>query len=305
MQKGLGWLALPLSLMLGLAHADPGTVTYVYADALGTPLAEADASGNITATFDYRPYGSQALGSPPSGPGYTGHVNDPDSGFIYMQARYYDPVLQRFLSIDPVAPSASALFGFNRYQYGSGNPILNFDPDGRADCPGQERSVCVRSDAGAARDLRSTPQQDKAALSNWGKVKTDYKPERAVALVGTTEVTVQEVKGEVVQTNTKDGLNLKDLPAGTTAVEHSHIDGKVKDVSSDGFKSPGDAKALGQGIINYAVSERRVAKYEIVGGRIQVTAIQGRFTSPEATALEQSVNAQQPEVDQQRPAGSQ
>lgn len=31
-----------------------GKVTYIYTDPQGTPLAEADASGNITATFDYR-----------------------------------------------------------------------------------------------------------------------------------------------------------------------------------------------------------------------------------------------------------
>jgi uncharacterized protein RhaS with RHS repeats len=78
----------------GAAHA--GTVTYVYTDAQGTPLAEADASGNITATFDYAPYGSQALGTPPSGPGYTGHANDPDTGLVYMQARYYDPAVGSF-----------------------------------------------------------------------------------------------------------------------------------------------------------------------------------------------------------------
>ena len=82
--------ACVLALLLwGAAQA--GTVTYVYSDPQGTPLAEADAQGNITATFDYRPYGAQAMGQPPSGPGYTGHVNDPDTGFVYMQARYYDP----------------------------------------------------------------------------------------------------------------------------------------------------------------------------------------------------------------------
>ncbi len=74
MKKGLGWLVLPLLLVLGIAHAQSGKVTYVYTDPQGTPLAEADANGNITATFDYKPYGSQALGSPPAGPGYTGHV---------------------------------------------------------------------------------------------------------------------------------------------------------------------------------------------------------------------------------------
>lgn len=35
-----------------------GKVTYVYTDPQGTPLAEVDASGNITAEFDYTPYGT-------------------------------------------------------------------------------------------------------------------------------------------------------------------------------------------------------------------------------------------------------
>lgn len=132
MRKGLGWLALPLFVLtLGIAQAEPGKVTYVYTDAQGTPIAEADANGNITATFDYRPYGSQALGSAPTGPGYTGHVNDPDTGLLYMQARYYDPVIGRFLSRDPIGPTTGDLFNFNRFDYGNNNPINRIDPDGR------------------------------------------------------------------------------------------------------------------------------------------------------------------------------
>lgn len=131
MRKGLGWLVFPLLLMLGLAHAQSGKVTYVYTDPQGTPLAEADANGNITATFDYRPYGSQALGSPPAGPGYTGHINDPEIGLVYMQARYYDPQAVRFLSVDPIAVGEGDVFGFNRYDYAQNNPIMHIDPDGR------------------------------------------------------------------------------------------------------------------------------------------------------------------------------
>ncbi|WP_082190229.1 RHS repeat-associated core domain-containing protein [Frateuria defendens] len=131
MKKRLGLLVLPLLLMLGLAHAQSGKVTYVYTDPQGTPLAEADVNGNITATFDYKPYGSQALGSPPTGPGYTGHMNDPDAGLVYMQARYYDPSVGRFLSTDPVEPKAGDTFNFNRHAYVNNNPIKNIDPDGR------------------------------------------------------------------------------------------------------------------------------------------------------------------------------
>ena len=116
-----------------VAVAYAGTVTYVYSDPQGTPLAEADASGNITARFDYTPYGVAvaSMGPAPNGPGYTGHVNDPDTGLVYMQARYYDPAVGRFLSADPVAPAPGNLFNFNRYDYTNNNPINHIDPDGR------------------------------------------------------------------------------------------------------------------------------------------------------------------------------
>lgn len=134
----LRWLAL--SLLFAGTHAfaqTGGTVTYVYTDPQGTPLAETDASGNITATFEYTPYGTyapqgtSAPGVTPNGPGYTGHVNDPETNLVYMQARYYDSATGRFLSTDPVAPSAGETFSINRYVYVDNNPIGNTDPTGK------------------------------------------------------------------------------------------------------------------------------------------------------------------------------
>jgi len=131
----LGRKPIARSVRVGTGTA---TVTYSYADAQGTPLAEANASGTVTATFDYRPYGSQALGTAPNGIGYTGHVNDPESGFVYMQQRYYDPGVGRFLSVDPVGPSPGGGFNFNRYLYTNGNPVTKVDPDGKAPMTEQE-----------------------------------------------------------------------------------------------------------------------------------------------------------------------
>ena len=131
MKKGSAWFTLPLFFTIGAAYAAPGNVTYYYTDPQGTVLAEADAQGNVTATYDYRPYGAQAMGSPKDGPGYTGHVNDADSGFVYMQARYYDVETGRFLSVDPVSPSPANTFNFNRYSYGNLAPVTHIDPDGR------------------------------------------------------------------------------------------------------------------------------------------------------------------------------
>ena len=136
---------LTLGLLFASTHAfaqTGGTVTYVYTDPQGTPLAETDASGNITATFDYTPYGTYAPngtstpGPNPNGPGYTGHVNDPETNLVYMQARYYDPSTGHFLSTDPVRPVPGDAFNFNRYAYVDNNPIIGMDPTGMEDeCP--------------------------------------------------------------------------------------------------------------------------------------------------------------------------
>src|SRR5574337_1092160 len=125
-------VCLVLSLWGAVVHA--GTHHYYYTDPQGTVLAKADASGVIIATYDYAPYGTAvaSLSPAPNGPGYTGHVNDPESGLVYMQARYYDPATGRFLSVDPVTPTPGDLFNFNRYAYAGNNPIKNVDPDGRA-----------------------------------------------------------------------------------------------------------------------------------------------------------------------------
>jgi len=145
----LGVVVSTLLWMCGLGNVHAGTVTYVYTDPQGTPLAEADASGNITARFEYTPYGVSvsSMGVAPNGVGYTGHVNDPESGLVYMQARYYDAAVGRFLSVDPVGPSPGDGFNFNRYNYVENDPINKIDPDGR--CPVCVIPACAATPCGA------------------------------------------------------------------------------------------------------------------------------------------------------------
>ena len=67
----------------------------------------------------------------PTTVGFTGHVNDADTGLVYMQQRYYEPYAGRFLSVDPVTTDAKTGSSFNRYVYGNSNPYKFKDPDGR------------------------------------------------------------------------------------------------------------------------------------------------------------------------------
>jgi RHS repeat-associated protein len=107
------------------------TVTYYLTDPHGSVLATADASGAVTSTRDFTPYGKSAEGGDSDGPGYTGHVGDADTGMIYMQARYFDPESGRFLSVDTERPQAGNLFVTNRFVYGDNNPTTKWDPSGR------------------------------------------------------------------------------------------------------------------------------------------------------------------------------
>ncbi|MBT1449252.1 RHS repeat-associated core domain-containing protein, partial [Glaciecola sp. XM2] len=63
-----------------------------------------DQTGNIVWKERYTPFG-ETLDNPNGNKddqGYTGHISDSDTGLVYMQARYYDPVIGRFYSNDPV-----------------------------------------------------------------------------------------------------------------------------------------------------------------------------------------------------------
>lgn len=78
----------------------------------------------------YEPYGRTASGVTPT-IGFTGHVNDADTGLVYMQQRYYDPVAGRFLSVDPVTTDANSGSSFNRFAYANNSPYKYLDRDGR------------------------------------------------------------------------------------------------------------------------------------------------------------------------------
>ena len=112
-----------------VAETTEMSVRYQHTDMLGTPVLETDSSGNTLTKSVYEPFGKR-LGGEKAGIGYTGHLQDEDLGLTYMQARYYDPLIGRFYSNDPIG--FRDIHSFNRYAYGNNNPYKYTDPDGKA-----------------------------------------------------------------------------------------------------------------------------------------------------------------------------
>jgi RHS repeat-associated protein len=120
-----------VSLAGALTAKRVGTTTFwMHTDDRGSVQAITDAAGNEVQRLTYKAYGERlgtATGHVESR-GYTGQRQD-ETGLFYLHARYYDPVLGRFLSPDPTSPT-EALIGLNRYAYAGNDPVNHTDVDG-------------------------------------------------------------------------------------------------------------------------------------------------------------------------------
>ena len=98
-----------------------GDVTAIL-NQFGVPVVEYtyDAWGNILSTT-----GSMASTLGQLNPlRYRGYVYDSETGFYYLQSRYYDPNIGRFINAD------NNFSNWNLFMYCGNNPINTIDPDG-------------------------------------------------------------------------------------------------------------------------------------------------------------------------------
>jgi RHS repeat-associated protein len=107
-----------------IAQDKGGTLSYFHGDHLSGIARVTDAAGNEVRRMEYLPYGQTIVssGNPGTEPKYqyTGQEKD-GSGLYYYGARFYDPKLGRFLTLDPLGDD---------YCYALNNPIMFNDPSG-------------------------------------------------------------------------------------------------------------------------------------------------------------------------------
>ena len=114
-----------------------GTQYYYVRNLQGDVLQILNASGSTVGTYSYDSWGKvTASGSIAQiNPiRYRGYYYDTETGFYYLQSRYYDPAIKRFINADDVSLlGANGDFtSLNLYAYCGNNPIMNYDPYGYA-----------------------------------------------------------------------------------------------------------------------------------------------------------------------------
>lgn len=107
-------------------------VSYHYQDALGSPRLTADDVGTVLGRTNYAPFGATYSASGQSGQstGFAGKRPDDETGLVYMNARYYDPQLAKFVSPDTIIPRTFDPQALNRYSYTYNDPLNYTDPTG-------------------------------------------------------------------------------------------------------------------------------------------------------------------------------
>lgn len=123
-------------------ETEPNDRLYFYLhDHLGGIDAVVDENGDVVERKDYLPYGKERLTVDDTNEdyGFTGKELDEETGLYYYGARYYDPLIGRFISLDPLIlwesskPFGSVLSNpqaFNGYSYVLNNPLRYIDPTG-------------------------------------------------------------------------------------------------------------------------------------------------------------------------------
>ena len=110
---------------------DGRTSFYLY-DGHGSVVGLADESGKVTDKYVYDAFGNliSSVGSTKNDFLFCGEQFDPVTGLYYLRARYMNPSVGRFITMDSYEGSIDDPVSLHKYLYANANPVSNSDPSG-------------------------------------------------------------------------------------------------------------------------------------------------------------------------------
>ena len=123
----------PFAMTYQRANDAPQTYYYVL-NLQGDVVKLVDASGAEAASYEYDAWGNVLLQSGSMASTnplrYRGYYHDSETGFYYLQSRYYDPTNHRFINADVYASTGQGFVGTNMFAYCNNNPVVYSDYTG-------------------------------------------------------------------------------------------------------------------------------------------------------------------------------
>lgn len=112
-----------------LAITQSNEVYFYHADGLGSIVALTDGRQKVVASYNYDSFGNieGRVSEQIQSFTYTAREYDNETGLFYYRARYYDPMIGRFIQKDPIEFAGGDV---NLYGYTYNNPVNYIDPMG-------------------------------------------------------------------------------------------------------------------------------------------------------------------------------
>ena len=138
----------PFSIRYKSSPTATGALYYYVLNAQGDVVGLLNSSGELVVEYKYDPWGklletiigvdetdskyaaynNMGLRNPLR---YRGYIYDRDTGLYYLQSRYYDPAIGRFINADTYTTTdADGLLSTNMFAYCENNPVMGVDPTG-------------------------------------------------------------------------------------------------------------------------------------------------------------------------------
>jgi RHS repeat-associated protein len=246
---------------------------YYITDHLGSTRAVVDDGGNVLETFDYYPFGLLMPKRNTAGANtiekFTGKERDTEGNLNldYFGARYYDPALGRWTSVDPKADKYPE---WSPYTYTLDNPINLFDPDGKDPFKITVRTfIPYASVLGFKGDNRSFSRSDNASYRTSHTVGVETNP------TVSRNPLISDNKGKTGLTSTSFGV--LPLPGGGSLP----LFGKAPEGKAGGFSaivSRSDANKGDNAVITFTGSAKNPVTNALGFGIIPTPAIDYNFT---------------------------
>ena len=126
----------PFALNYSTVGGNRFTTYYYVLNLQGDVVKLIDQDGAEAAAYAYDAWGnilSQSGSMADRNPlRYRGYYYDSETGFYYLQSRYYDPATRRFINADVYASTGQGFVGTNMFAYCNNNPVNSADMEGHA-----------------------------------------------------------------------------------------------------------------------------------------------------------------------------
>ena len=110
--------------VIGISNGDGVMRANYQYDAWGNLLSAVDNAGNTQVNQDHICWLNPLR--------YRGYAYDKETGLYYLQSRYYDPVICRFINGDQTVDTGAGLLGTNMFSYCDNDPVNLIDSSGCA-----------------------------------------------------------------------------------------------------------------------------------------------------------------------------